>query len=326
MSVFSTLKMYARRTPKLLGADRPLLTTRSSCSRAASSISRSLRGKPTLIVNTASKCGYTPQYEGLQALYERYSDRGLQMLGSPSADFADQEYDDADEIGAFCQKNYGVTFPLTERTSVRADPSPLWNDLSRQPGSGPPVWNFTKYLIGADGKLIARWPTKVKPEDPKIVAAIESALPAERVAGLRQAVSCQAAAAARCGRSAACARARSGCASARPSRPSPAGHLHDRLQAERLRELERAAHVVDHAGGHARAGQLARPLAPPGRVASRASSSARSASRLATRSPLVAKRASDASSGAPITSHRAANWRSLPTATTSSPSPVAYSS
>jgi glutathione peroxidase len=137
----------------------------------------SLRGKPTLIVNTASKCGYTPQYEGLQALYERYGDRGLQVLGSPSGDFADQEYDDAEEIGAFCKKNYGVSFPLTERTSVRAQPSALWSDLARQPGSGPPVWNFTKYLVGVDGKLIARWPTKVKPEDPKIVKAIESALP-----------------------------------------------------------------------------------------------------------------------------------------------------
>ena len=136
-----------------------------------------LRGKAVLVVNVASKCGYTPQYEGLQALYERYGDRGLQVLGSPSADFADQEFDDAEEIGAFCQKNYGVTFPLTERTSVRAEPSSLWSDLGRQPNSAPPVWNFTKYLVGADGKLIARWPTKVTPEDPEIVSAIEAALP-----------------------------------------------------------------------------------------------------------------------------------------------------
>jgi glutathione peroxidase len=137
-----------------------------------------LRGKPTLFVNTASKCGYTPQYEGLQDLYQRYGDRGLQVLGSPSADFADQEFDDAEEIGAFCQRNYGVTFPLTERTSVRADPSPLWSDLAAQSNSGPPAWNFTKYRVGPDGKLIARWATKVKPEDPEIVAAIVAALPA----------------------------------------------------------------------------------------------------------------------------------------------------
>jgi glutathione peroxidase len=177
MSILSTARMYLRRTFKLSeptdvydhqvklldGGDLDLAT---------------LRGKPTLFVNTASKCGYTPQYEGLQSLYERYSERGLQVVGSPSADFADQEFDNPEEIGAFCQKNYGVTFPLTERTSVRVDPSPLWNDLARQPNSGPPAWNFTKYLVGADGKLIARWATKVKPEDPEIVAAIEATLPA----------------------------------------------------------------------------------------------------------------------------------------------------
>ena len=138
----------------------------------------SWRGKPTLIVNTASKCGFTPQYQGLQALYERYHQRGLQVIGFPSADFAGQEYDDAEEIGAFCEKNYGVTFPLTERTSVRADPSPLWQELAGQPQSKAPGWNFTKYLIGADGHLRARFSTKVTPEDPAIVAAIEAELPA----------------------------------------------------------------------------------------------------------------------------------------------------
>jgi glutathione peroxidase-family protein len=176
MSVLSTLKMYTRRTAKL-SEPTDVYSHQVKLLDGGELDLASLHGKPTLIINTASKCGYTPQYEGLQALYERYSDRGLQMLGSPSADFADQEYDDAGEIAAFCEKNYGVTFPLTERTSVRADPSPLWSDLSRQPGSAPPVWNFTKYLIGADGKLLARWPTKVKPDDPKIVAAIEAALP-----------------------------------------------------------------------------------------------------------------------------------------------------
>jgi glutathione peroxidase-family protein len=101
------------------------------------------------------------------------------MLASPSADFANQEYGNANEIGEFCQKNYGVQFTLTERMSVRADPAPLWKDLAQQPKSKPPVWNFTKYLVGADGKLIARWATKVKPEDPKIKAAIEAALPSQ---------------------------------------------------------------------------------------------------------------------------------------------------
>lgn len=176
MSVLSTLRMYLRRTPKL-SQPTDIYDHRVTLLDGGELDLDSLRGRPTLIVNTASKCGYTPQYEGLQALYERYGERGLQVLGSPSADFADQEYDDDEEIGTFCKRNYGVSFPLTERTSVRAHPSPLWSDLARQPGSAPPVWNFTKYLVGADGRLIARWPTKVPPQDPRIVTAIESALP-----------------------------------------------------------------------------------------------------------------------------------------------------
>jgi glutathione peroxidase len=175
MGLVSTVRMYARRTKKL---DEPtdLYDHQVTLLDGGEFDLASLRGKPTLIINTASKCGYTPQYEGLQALWQRYHDRGLQMLGSPSGDFADQEFEDAEEITAFCSENYGITFPLTESMSVRADPSPLWSDLARQPGSGPPVWNFTKYLVGSDGRLIARWPTKVPPEDPQIIEAIESAL------------------------------------------------------------------------------------------------------------------------------------------------------
>ena len=176
MSLLDTARMYLKRTPKLdHGTD--VYEHRVNLLDGEELDLESLRGRPTLIVNTASKCGFTPQYEGLQRLYETYSERGLQMLGTPSGDFADQEFDDAGEIGEFCQKTYGVSFPLTERTSVRADPAPLWADLARQPGSGPPAWNFTKYLVDADGKLLARWPSKVTPEDPQIVAAIEAALP-----------------------------------------------------------------------------------------------------------------------------------------------------
>jgi glutathione peroxidase len=134
------------------------------------------KGKVLLIVNTASKCGFTPQYEGLQSLYKQYRDRGLQILGTPSADFADQEFEEASEIGAFCQKNYGVEFPLTQRTSVRDHPDPLWADLTTQPNSAPPTWNFTKYLVDAEGHLIARWGTHVRPESERILEAIEDAL------------------------------------------------------------------------------------------------------------------------------------------------------
>jgi glutathione peroxidase len=136
-----------------------------------------------LFVNTASRCGFTRQYAGLQSLYDQYADRGLQLLGSPSGDFADQEFEDGAEIREFCERNYGVRFPLTVRTSVRDHPDPLWQDLGRQPNSGPPVWNFTKYLVGADGRLIERWDSRIVPEDPRIAAAIESALSAAAAAG-----------------------------------------------------------------------------------------------------------------------------------------------
>lgn len=178
MGLLSTAKMYLKRT-RQLDAPTDVYDHRVTLLDGGELDLSTLRGHPTLIVNTASKCGFTPQYEGLQTLYERYSDRGLRMLGTPSGDFADQEFEDADEIGEFCQRNYGVSFPLTERTSVRADPSPLWADLARQPGSGPPAWNFTKYLVDADGRLVARWSSKVTPEDPQIVEAIERALPAD---------------------------------------------------------------------------------------------------------------------------------------------------
>src|ERR1700678_3282528 len=121
MSVLSTLRMYLRRTPKL-NAPTDIYAHRVTMLDGSELDLEALRGHPTLIVNTASKCGYTPQYGGLQALHERYGERGLQILGSPSADCAGQEYDDAEEIGAFCTKNYGVGFPLTEPMSVRADP------------------------------------------------------------------------------------------------------------------------------------------------------------------------------------------------------------
>jgi glutathione peroxidase len=175
MSLLSTAKMYLKRPAKQATAGDLYEHTVTLLDGSALDLN-SLRGHPTLIVNTASKCGFTPQYEGLQKLYETYSDQGLQILGSPSGDFNDQEFDTAEEVGAFCQKNYGVTFPLTEPTSVRADPDPLWQDIISQPNSAPPNWNFTKFLVGADGKLIKRFGTKVKPGDPEVISAIESAL------------------------------------------------------------------------------------------------------------------------------------------------------
>jgi len=168
--------MYLRRTSRL-PAGTDLYAHRVTLLDGRVLDLASYRGRPTLIVNTASKCGFTPQYAGLQALYERYCDRGLQLLGTPSPDFAGQEFDDSELIGEFCQREYHVTFPLTQPMSVRADPDPLWSELSRQPNSSPPAWNFSKYLLGVGGNLIAHWSARVPPEDPRIVEAIERALP-----------------------------------------------------------------------------------------------------------------------------------------------------
>jgi glutathione peroxidase len=172
----STVRMYLRRSRPRLDAPTDLYAHVVAMLDGTELDLAGLRGRPTLIVNTASKCGFTPQYDGLQALYERYGDRGLQVLGTPSGDFAGQELDDAEAIGAFCRRHHGVTFPLTAKLSVRADPHPLWVDIARQPDSAAPKWNFTKYLVGADGRLLARWAPTVKPQDPAITLAVEAAL------------------------------------------------------------------------------------------------------------------------------------------------------
>jgi glutathione peroxidase len=175
MGLLSTAKMYLTR-PGRLDARGDLYRHRVGLLEGGELDLQTLRGRPTLIVNTASKCGFTGQYEGLQELYDTYRERGLQILGCPSGDFAGQELDTAEEIGAFCQRNYGVSFPLAEKMSVRAEPHPLWEDLARQPGSGPPAWNFTKYLVDADGRLLQRFSTRTKPGDDDVRRAIEAAL------------------------------------------------------------------------------------------------------------------------------------------------------
>ncbi len=173
--MLKTVGMYLKRTKKVK-EPTDLYTHKVGLLEGGELDLASLRGKPTLIVNTASKCGYTPQFTGLQELHERFGPQGLQVLGCPSGDFAGQEHDDAGAISEVCQRNYGVTFPITQKMSVRADPDPLWADLARQPDSAPPVWNFSKYLVGADGKLIKRWATKVTPDDPDVIETIEQSL------------------------------------------------------------------------------------------------------------------------------------------------------
>jgi glutathione peroxidase len=147
----------------------------------------SFRGRPMLIVNTASKCGYTPQFAGLQRLHERYAERGLVILGFPCNDFLGQDPGTAVEIGEFCRKNYGVSFPMMAKVHVKGkEKVPLYRTLTEQTAEdirGEIKWNFTKFLVDADGHVVARFGSPVEPEDPELVAAIEKLLPAAPTAG-----------------------------------------------------------------------------------------------------------------------------------------------
>ncbi|MCS6780123.1 MAG: glutathione peroxidase [Geminicoccaceae bacterium] len=144
-------------------------------------------GRPLLVVNTASLCGYTYQYAALQRLWARYRDRGLVVLGVPSNDFGNQEPGTAQQIKTFCETNFDVDFPLTDKVSVRGPGShPLFAWLRRELGEAVgPRWNFHKFLIGPDGRAVAAWPSRVEPDAPEITAAIERLLPPAGGAGAR---------------------------------------------------------------------------------------------------------------------------------------------
>jgi len=134
-------------------------------------------GRVLLVVNTASKCGFTPQYEGLQRLHDKYSARGLTVLAFPSGDFLGQEYNDAKDIAKTCFDQYGAKFMVYDRTSVTGrDANPLFAQLREQRGA--PKWNFHKYLIGRDGKPGLAFGSTTDPLDPKLVAEIEKQLTA----------------------------------------------------------------------------------------------------------------------------------------------------
>jgi glutathione peroxidase len=142
-------------------------------------------GDVLLIVNTASKCGFTPQFEALEGLNAKYGSRGFAVLGFPSGDFREQEFEDEDEIRQFCTLTYGVKFPMFERVHVVGDSAtPLYRALARETGEAP-RWNFHKYLVGRDGRVVAQWGSRTTPDDPEIVAAIERALQAPRPAAGR---------------------------------------------------------------------------------------------------------------------------------------------
>jgi glutathione peroxidase len=138
-------------------------------------------GKVVLAVNVASKCGFTPQYAGLQAVNERYANRGFVVLGFPCNQFFNQEPGDAEKIQEFCSINYGVTFPLFAKLDVKGGHQhPLYEILSEAADdsgkAGNVKWNFEKFLVGRDGRVVRRFRSKVTPEDPQLIAAIESQL------------------------------------------------------------------------------------------------------------------------------------------------------
>jgi len=134
------------------------------------------RGKVTLVVNTASECGYTPQYEGLEQLHRELSGKGFSVLGFPSNDFGAQEPGTAQQIAEFCRRNYGVSFPMFAKLSTRpgAGQSPVYQFLGAT--GNLPAWNFSKYVVGKDGKVVAFFPSAVTPEAPELRAAIAKAL------------------------------------------------------------------------------------------------------------------------------------------------------
>jgi glutathione peroxidase len=140
------------------------------------------KGKVVLLVNVASKCGYTPQYKGLQALQDKYKAKGLTVVGVPCNDFGSQEPGSSEEIRKFCTDNYNVTFPLTEKVHVKgAEQHPLYARLTGKDAEFPGdiKWNFGKFVIGRDGKILNRFDSKVTPESPELTSAIEAALAAK---------------------------------------------------------------------------------------------------------------------------------------------------
>jgi len=141
------------------------------------------KGKALLLVNVASKCGLTPQYEGLERIQKRFEDRGFSVLGFPCNQFMGQEPGSADEIATFCSTTYGVTFPLYEKIDVNGDDRhPLYAELTKAPDAegkaGDITWNFEKFLVSPDGAVVARFRPQVEPEAAEVTGAIEVNLPA----------------------------------------------------------------------------------------------------------------------------------------------------
>ena len=158
----------------LFGADSVLEFTPNSIDGKPAPLAQ-YKGKVVMIVNVASQCGYTPQYAGLQALYAKYKDKGFVILGFPANNFGQQEPGTNEEIKTFCSRTYNVTFPMFAKISVKGDDKhPLYQYLTET--GGEVRWNFTKFLVGREGKVVARFEPAVKPDSTEIAGAIEKAL------------------------------------------------------------------------------------------------------------------------------------------------------
>jgi len=143
---------------------------------------QSYGGEVLLVINTASKCGFTPQFDALEALHAKYREQGFAVLGFPSGDFREQEFDDEGEILEFCRLTYGVQFPMFEKVHViGTEVTGLYRDLSAATNA-PPRWNFHKYLLDRTGRVIGHWPSRTTPDAPELVQAIERALAEPRPA------------------------------------------------------------------------------------------------------------------------------------------------
>ncbi len=173
--LFAVITLFAT---SAFAADDELLNHefRKLASDDVVNLASAYEGKVVLVVNTASKCGNTPQYDGLEKLYEEYGEDGLVVLGFPSNDFLGQEPGTEEQIQDFCRLTYGVRFPMFEKTTVKeSNAHPFFAQLAEQSGTYP-TWNFHKFLIGRDGELINEFSPRTQPYDAKLVADIEEAL------------------------------------------------------------------------------------------------------------------------------------------------------
>lgn len=171
LSAFGSLPVLAVECPSLLQGSLPKLRDKD---KEQINLCQQFAGKPLLVVNTASHCGFTPQFEGLEALYNRYKEQGLEVLGVPSDDF-NQEDADLAQTAKVCYVNYGVTFSMVEPQHVSGDNAiALFKELAQQ--SSAPRWNFYKYVVDRQGKVVASFPSQTLPDDPELQAALAQAI------------------------------------------------------------------------------------------------------------------------------------------------------